>query len=591
MRRLMVAFATALVAVGLTLPSLPAPAAESPLSALPGVGERGTLPGRTVEETVQIVNRSDREDYNVSASLTPLEVDGNGIFRSAESGASLPSAASWGVVEPATFVLARGHSQDVKIKFTPPKDTPGQGYFAAAKFAGAAPSGARTTTIHAVLLEVGGAQLVRSAKVASISAPSRSFGTTILVTVRLENTGNVAVMASGTVTLRDAAGNVSAEEPIARTPVIPGRPRLISVDMPAPLIPGRVRVGADFGFGEFVARDTATKSVLSITYWQMGALLLVVLLIAWAIRALVRWRGRRKAAKRRAPATIAAPAAAHAAAGTNGTPVAASPAQHPAPILADEEMQAFWEDETLLPRAAEPDAEPAEIKIATGPQTAPWASELAGLEDEDEIEEEVAEPAISPFAPAAEPELAPAVLAPEPEPEPEPMPAALTVVPPVAEPEPAEEPSGARVSALVERVKAGMPEGPAGGPQAGLRRALVALELMTERGARSAERIDVGLGLLRWTRGDEVTAAVEEAFDAAAAAGKKSAIAALALAMDEVGSSRATEALLRAYASSPRHLASRLRDALQRAPVEEFRNRSELLDALPADRRSALKVG
>ena len=56
MRRLMLVLATALAAVALALPGLSAPAAESPLSVGPRVGERGTLPGRTVEETVQVTN-------------------------------------------------------------------------------------------------------------------------------------------------------------------------------------------------------------------------------------------------------------------------------------------------------------------------------------------------------------------------------------------------------------------------------------------------------------------------------------------------------------------------------------------------------
>jgi hypothetical protein len=408
-----------------------------------------------------------------------------------------------------------------------------------------------------------------------VSAPSRAIGNEIPVSVRLENTGNVAVMASGTLTLRDATSRVTAVIPVTRAPVIPGYPRTLRFKIPAPVIPGSVRVTADIGFGEGVPRDTATTMAFAVTWWQAGVVVLVLLVLVRLVVALVRRRRRRKAAKRRAPATVAAPpaTAATAAARTNGAAVAASPSRA-APILADDELQSFWDD--------------------------PDARRYEGAEPEVEVEPEPEkEPAISAFAPETpEPQTGPspyAALEPEPAPEPEPLPAAsLTVVPPVAAPaqaEPEEEPVGARVSALVDRVKAGMPEGPAGGPQASLRRALVALELMTERGARSVERIDVGLGLLRWATGDEAVAAVEAAFDGAAAAGKKSAIGAIALAMAEVGSPRATEALLRAYAAAPRHLAKRLRDALRSTPEEELRDRGELLAALPEDRRSALKVG
>ena len=156
MRRLMLVLATALAAVALALPGVSAPASGNTLSVGPLVGERGTLAGRTVEETVHVSNLSSGDDYNVSATLTPLEVDENGNFRSAGSESSLSSAASWGTVEPAAFLLSAGHSQDVKVSFRPPKNTPAQGYFAAVKFSGASPSGGRTSVVHALLLEVGG---------------------------------------------------------------------------------------------------------------------------------------------------------------------------------------------------------------------------------------------------------------------------------------------------------------------------------------------------------------------------------------------------------------------------------------------------
>lgn len=616
MRRPLIALACLAASVAFALPGVPAGAAEQPLSVSPEVGVRGTLPGQTTEETVTIVNLSDTT-YQVSAALTPLEVNPNGAFSSVES-SSLPSAATWGSVTPPAFLLPRGHTLEIKVAFTPPQGTSPQGYYAAVRFVGEAPNGARTTIVHAMLLEVGGTGLQRSARVAGISAPARAFGTSIPVSVRLENTGNVAVMASGLVTLRDSLSRVTAVIPIQRTPVIPGHPRTLLIQVPAPMVPGGVRVSAEVGFGAGVPRDSASATAFALTWWQAAVVALVLFLLARMVLWLVRLRRRRKAARRRAPATVPVP---EPAARTNG--VADAPAAaRPTAILADDELQSFWEEES--PRAYEPvpemegEAAPDEVTVSWRPPPDAFAP---GPEIDDWVAED--EPAIAPPepeeeeepVPAWEPPAAPAIVEePTVEPEPLPEPVILSAVP-AAEPEPAEpepagpepepqpvvpqpavaaeveEDTGARVSHLVDRVKAGMPAGPPGGPQAAVRRARVAIELMTERGSSSAERIDVGLSLLRWARGDEVVAALEEAFEEAVAAGKKGVAAALALGLVEAGSPRAMETLLRAYALAPRTLAGRVRDTIRSYPVEQIRDRGGLLDALPPDRRSALKVG
>ena len=601
MRRSLIALACIASSVALALPGVPVGAAERTLSVSPEVGIRGTLPGEAVEETVTIVNLSDAT-YQVSATLTPLDVRADGTLAS-EGSSTLPSAALWGSVEPSSFLLPRGHTLDVKVGFKPPQGTSARGYYAAVRFAGETPNGGRTTIVHAMLLEVGGSELQRSARVAGISAPARAFGTSIPVSVRLENTGNVAVMASGLVKLRDSLSRVTAVVPIIRTPVIPGHPRTVRINVPAPMVPGGVRVSAEVGFGTGVPRDSASTTAFALTWWQAAVVALVLFVLARVVLWLVRRRRRRKAVKRRAPAALPVPEPA-----ARADALAAAPgAARPRPILADDEMQSFWEEET--PRPYEPVPE-MEAEAASEEKVVSWAPPPDAFAPQPEVDEWLAEeePATVPPEPEAEEEPEPALVPPaaeadfrDVEPEELPEPVVLAAVP-AAEPEPiepepavvahdAEEDSGARVSHLVDRVKAGIPAGPPGGLQAGVRRARVAIELMTERGARSAERIDVGLSLLRWARGDEVVTLVEDAFEQAATAGKRGAVAALALAMAEVRSPRSLEALLRAYAQAPRTYAKRLRDTLHNYPQEELRDRGELLDALPPDRRSALKVG
>ncbi|TMK17996.1 MAG: hypothetical protein E6G68_07940 [Actinobacteria bacterium] len=280
----------AIVAVLLfALTTLPAGGAPGDLGVAPGIGIRSTGPGRTVEESVTVVNLSE-DDFSVTGSLTDVVVDEKGTFSTVDHGSGLPSAAAWGVVDPATFVLPRGHTQTVKLSFTPPKTTVGGGYYTAARFTGQSGRGTTTSATHAVLLEVAGNALLRAAKIASLSAPERSFGSTIPVSLTLENTGNVYAVAQGRLVVRDQFSRVTAELDIGRTPVVPGTRRVLRINAPPPLIPGRVRVKVELGFGLGVPEDAASTTVYAVAWWHLAAAAVLLLVLIRFIVGLVRGR-------------------------------------------------------------------------------------------------------------------------------------------------------------------------------------------------------------------------------------------------------------------------------------------------------------
>jgi hypothetical protein len=104
-------------------------------------------------------------------------------------------------------------------------------------------------------------------------------------------------------------------------------------------------------------------------------------------------------------------------------------------------------------------------------------------------------------------------------------------------------------------------------------------------------RIEVALGLLRSVRDDQrATAEVESAYASSLAQGSPDEIASLALALHEIDSSRATAALLRAYASAGDTLARRLRRALAQCEPADLMLHKDLLAALPPARRRALPL-
>jgi hypothetical protein len=674
-----------LLLLGVAVVFLPARAADPELGVSPAVGFRGTLPGRTVEETVQVVNLS-RRDLNVTGSLTDLQASENGTFRSASPGTGLPSAASWGTIEPASFALPQGHAQTVRLVFKVPQNVAAQGYYASAEFTGSNSTGASSISVHAVLLEIGGNGLIRSPKIAKLSAPGRVVGSTIPVTLRLENTGNVYAIAQGRIAVRDMFSRITSVAQIARTPVLPGTPRTIHVELATPVAPGRVRVIADLDFGSGVSDVSAATTVYAIAWWHIGVAVLLAFIVARLILAYVRHRRRRKAMgltrkdrkerKRQErsaemPLSQATTAARQLRAKKIEPPVTANPP--PVPVKSDADLQSSWDAEPDLgvkPLVPEPESAPEPVRETPAASVPPpptiadeelWpeprvipraaverpadddevsatirriadrlgAPPAAIEEPEPETEEQAPDDEHAAFRPPVieddvsvdeadleepEPEPLPVPLLPvereappapaeavetEPEPvvEPEPIVAATPPPPePVPAPKPIEEPieepapAAARLARLSEQLLASIGEGTGGSAGASERRIKVAVDLLGGGSGKSDERIEVALKILNGA-GADARAEVEKAFDSAAAPKTKGGLATMALALAKLDSPRAPEALLRAYAVAPRNQTAALKAAIRACDPKAVKAKRKLLDALPEDRRNALKLG
>ena len=667
-------------------------AATSAVAAGPGNGLevtpatviRGTAPGRLVEETVTVVNLS-QETYNVTARLDDARVDQKGRFGGTGPGSGLPSAVPWGTVQPASFTLPAGHTQNVLVSFTPPKGIEGGGYYAMVDFGGLPGSGVASSAGQAVLLEVSGNNVIRAPTIAKISAPAMTFGSSIPVTMRLENTGNDYAVAEGTLTVIDMFSNKASTVEIPRTPVVPGTPRILTVNVPTPLMPGRMHVKAHMTFGLGVPEDSATTGAYAIGWWQLGVAIALILLILRLSIAIVRWRRRRRALKRERRAAEhemrpPVPTAANGGGFADYEPLEQkTPVSTPAESVAVErgsaepeeiEHAAFappetdtddlWPAPVVVPRAPKETVEerPRPRLVFSRPADDPF-EELAKLSDPDAGEEDEGSTADDREEPVAdvssgtetETGLLAAVEAalgdePEQEPEQEPIvaPSPAVVAPPpavvatparppaapltVVRPLPAEEYEApampiaagdstaiaARVTAapaaapsvappmpdeqhrdaadrrarLSEQLFEDIAATPAKGREAAQRRARVAIEMLTTGKGRSAERVDVALKILR-SSGADASAMLSEALDAAVAAGNEKSLASLALALHQVAGGRALEALLRAYAVAPRGQIVAIRTALKSFETDALSEHDDLLAALPADRRAALR--
>jgi hypothetical protein len=649
------------------------------LTVSPGAGQLSTPPGRTVEEAVDVVNLS-QDDFDVTVSLEDLNVDGLGRATSRPAGESANSAATWGFVEPPSFLLPGGHTQTVRVSLTPPKDAAPGGYSAAVRVVGRRSSGGMATALHSVLLEVGGPGIVHAARVAGVFVPSRTYGSTFPVSVALENRGTTHIFATGTVVVRDALSRITARVPIPRTVILRGHTRLVTVRAPSPLLPWRITAQANVSFSDGVAGGSAQASGFALAYWSLAGVGLVLLFVLWRVFRFVRKRVRRRASRRIAAAGPAEVAVAH------GHP-ATGPERYAGIPGVEDELQEWWaepgsaegtleaepeetEEEEIAPSPARAGAAPSNgearrpLVIVTerepeersapaidGPEVpAPVRLRLADLAPAAEdgegekveapeeppastVESETTAPPALVLAPPPEPAFPPVpeeaievaddeqdldrpaeagqkepVSPPEPpaaEPEPAPVPVTASVeATPAAPPEPAVErelqpvgattsPSGERVARLQSSTRRKLAAAPprALSAQGAVRRADVAIGMLAAGPGRSGERVAVALDLLRTIKTEPaVLGAVEAAYTEALNGRDDRATAPLALALDLLGSPRAADALLRAYASAPTSIVGSLEIALRGHDRAELRRKRSLVAALPKGRRASLEL-
>jgi len=627
--RLSVALAT----LAIIFTGVPAKAAPTGLDVSPRVGIRSTVPGRIVEEILTVVNLSS-DDYSVAATIDDLAVDSEGRFFSGPAGSGLPSAAAWGVVQPASFLLPRGHTQTVRIAFKPPARTQPQGYYASINFVGSPSQGPAVRSMHPLLLQVDGDGLLRSGEITAISVPWVAVGSTARVTLHLKNAGNVYALAQGRVTVRDALSRVTAVRTISGIPVLPGTTRILEVEIPTPLIPGGIRVTAELGFGPGVPNDSATTTLLAFAWWHIAVLGLLILILLRLAFGIFQRRMRRRAMRKKVqveaasveiptalPEEIAAdlqsswepaeepsppkkPAPAAVAPPEIVPPASAEPEPRhepaPEPPAAEPEPE-VWAPPVVVPIAsARPAAvtppaaeeEDEEVELWPEPRVIPRAKlEPEMAEEEEPEEDEVELPLLAPAPAPVEPDPVPVVAVVEPEPVPISVPAIEAKPSPPFVAEEFEPPGPVRAEKLSELVKAGIPAGPPAGPQAASRRVKVAVDLLASGSGKSTERLDVAIQILASAGEVDAAEVVHAAFEDAASSKRAAAMGSLALALARLDSPRAPEALLRAYADSPRAGSAMLRDTLKRCDPAVLKAQPGLLAALPEDRRAALKLG
>lgn len=286
------------------------------LSVSPPTSSIDVAPGQSYKKKIGLDNISDlTRVVNVEVNnFAANGEDGEAKLTDEEGGAY--SLKEWIHVSPSTATLKpRGH-QDFEVTITVPGNAPPGGHFGAVVFSpavGGNADGASLSVVSQVtsliLLKVPGdakeAANIQSlttctqkdaAKTRCEKSQSMFTGKDFSFTTRVQNTGNVQVIPTGTVTVRNMFGKKVAEIPLTGANVLPDSTRRFETKWTSKHPFGQYKVSVDLKYG--TAQQPLSKSttmwVWPVNLILMGlAVIFVVFFLGWLPRK--RWKKALKA--------------------------------------------------------------------------------------------------------------------------------------------------------------------------------------------------------------------------------------------------------------------------------------------------------
>ncbi|MHB8512545.1 MAG: hypothetical protein ACYDCC_10215 [Actinomycetota bacterium] len=626
MRRRAFAYCLLVATIFVAFPSAAQPAtSSSDLASRVGVDtalvEVKASPGTSAGDSVTLTNKTS-SSIVLQAFINDVGTNADGDIVAVSRGQSDQSSASaWINLKTQTITLPPSGSATVGIVVSIPKGTPPRGYYSAITFDTSPSSSPETRLIHAILVNVVGPGSAVQPRLVSVSMPLVSLNGKFSITIDVQNLGNVHAIGSGTVEIKNFGVHVDTLTlpPIV---VLPNVHRVVHVSLPNPPIAGRLTAAAkiDFSNGD---HDSLASSAYVIIWWFAIMLLVVLLLFAAAMLRLVGVTGPRAKRRREARKSEVAeeapeqelptPRKAQRKAPPPARPIPApppAPSPPPPPLERPREPVAasvmrpdtdtpFWDEHgpELAPFAkVEHDETPEIIELDPSEQTRETAT--SALEEDEELTSSWVQP-----APPSRPipvRPVPVVKREAPSSD-EPIVARAIELPPEEELRPAGAPRmSIRVANLPPVPNAQpLPESPwsppppettldrpkAGGAMA-LRRAEVALRMITGKTGETGAILDAGLDLLYSVRSDR--AVVEHIENEFTATRNRRRLGPLALALFAVDSMIAPEALLDAYASATKVVAERIRRAILACDPADVRRHRDLIAALPPARKDSI---
>lgn len=274
----LVLFLSAYIAIG-----IPQAAAQSAITVTPFLIEISGTPGTTHPFSISVVNQAADQDAPIIASVVPLVQTEDGRYVIDQKGIDGFSAVSWISLRAAQFTVGGGTSHGLTGTVTIPRGHQGGAYAGVMVELGREDKqetgtnlSLRLRTRFLVVLEITATgRLTRSLHVPELHVDGasgegmaelvRRFGPGVLrISAVVANEGNVHVLASGTVTVRDSMGRKVKEFPLGqgRGLVLPkSRVEFTSI-LPAGLPSGEYTMQAVMRYGG--ARPAILKKTFTI---------------------------------------------------------------------------------------------------------------------------------------------------------------------------------------------------------------------------------------------------------------------------------------------------------------------------------------
>lgn len=320
-RRGLAVIAAVVTAAMLTTPT-PVSAQQSQpgsaaLSVSPPTSSIDVAPGQKYTKKVGLDNISDIE-RQVTIDVQNFVASGEDGHAALTTDEGVYSLKQWISVSPTKATLKPHGHQDFDVTITVPPNAPPGGHFGALVFSPAAPGSSEgaslsvvSQVVSLVLLRVPGDAkedaAVESFNICKIDPSkkdkcekSKSFftGGDLSINTRIRNNGNVQVMPTGTITVRNMFGKKVAELQLKGAQVLPESVRRFETEWKSKRPIGQYKISADLKYGDAQQTLSSSKTIYVLPVGVIGVivgLLLAGFFLGWLPRK--RWKAMIKAFK------------------------------------------------------------------------------------------------------------------------------------------------------------------------------------------------------------------------------------------------------------------------------------------------------
>ncbi|EDK72487.1 hypothetical protein TM7_0381 [candidate division TM7 genomosp. GTL1] len=256
---------------------------KTALAISPPLFELSANPGGTLKQSIRIDNLTDL--------ALPITLDSKDFVALGEEGQATItdkktsySLASWIQLDATSFKLAPRASKTINFRVVVPESAEPGGHFGSIVFHTKLPSEQNNTSIG-VGQEIGGLLLLKVAGTVKERASIANFesakdiweGSPIQFETRFQNSGNIQLKPSGTVTVSNMFGQKVGSASLDSRTVLPGSTRRIPTSWNGDAWPGWYTATASIGYGSKGQLITATTNFVIFPYKVIVPVLLVLI--------------------------------------------------------------------------------------------------------------------------------------------------------------------------------------------------------------------------------------------------------------------------------------------------------------------------